>query len=130
MTRNSERLSCPFAVYVVSTGTPPGPLSVEQPASSRAMSRERMDFMAGDSAARTCRHNRPMLHRTLLALCVGVFSLAATAQDALPPAVLAALKAADLPAEALSAAAVPLNHRAPPWRYRALDPVQPGSSMK
>jgi serine-type D-Ala-D-Ala carboxypeptidase/endopeptidase (penicillin-binding protein 4) len=71
-----------------------------------------------------------MLHRTLLALCVGVFSLAAAAQDALPPAVLAALKAADLPAEALSAAAVPLGHRALPWRYRALDPVQPGSSMK
>ena len=71
-----------------------------------------------------------MLHRTLLALCVGVFSLAAAAQDTLPPAVLAALKAADLPAETLSAAAIPLGHRALPWRYRGLDPVQPGSSMK
>jgi D-alanyl-D-alanine carboxypeptidase/D-alanyl-D-alanine-endopeptidase (penicillin-binding protein 4) len=71
-----------------------------------------------------------MLHRTLLALCVGVFSLSAAAQDTLPPAVLAALKAADVPAEALSAAAIPLSHRAPPWRHRAMDPVQPGSSMK
>ncbi len=71
-----------------------------------------------------------MLHRTLLAWCVGVFSLAAAAQDSLPPAVLAALKAADVPADALSAMAVPLNHRAPSWRHRALEPVQPGSSMK
>jgi len=71
-----------------------------------------------------------MLHRTLLALCVGVFSLAAAAQDALPPGVLAALKAADVPAEALYAAAIPLAHRAPPWQYRALEPVQPGSTMK
>lgn len=72
-----------------------------------------------------------MLKRTLLALCVGVFwSLAATAQDNLPPAVLAALKTAEVPAEALAAMAVPLTHRAPAWRHRAQEAMQPGSSMK
>jgi serine-type D-Ala-D-Ala carboxypeptidase/endopeptidase (penicillin-binding protein 4) len=55
---------------------------------------------------------------------------AAAAQDFLPPAVLAALQQAGLPADALAAAAVPLGHVAPAWRHRAQVAVQPGSAMK
>jgi serine-type D-Ala-D-Ala carboxypeptidase/endopeptidase (penicillin-binding protein 4) len=72
-----------------------------------------------------------MFKRALAGLCVGVFiGLPAAAQDNLPPPVLAALKTADIPVEALSAMAVPLAHRAPPWRHRAQESMQPGSTMK
>ncbi len=60
-------------------------------------------------------------------------SLAATsaqAQDALPPAVKAALARIEVPPEALAAVALPLGHRALPWRHRADEAMQPGSAMK
>ena len=70
-----------------------------------------------------------MSKRILSALCLFV-SIGAAAQDNLPPAVLAALKTAELPPDALAAMAVPLTHRAPPWRHRAQESMQPGSTMK
>lgn len=70
-----------------------------------------------------------MSKRILSALFLFV-SIGAAAQDNLPPAALAALKAAEIPADALAAMAVPLAHRAPPWRHRAQEAMQPGSTMK
>ncbi len=70
-----------------------------------------------------------MSKRILSALFLFV-SLGAAAQDSLPPAVLAALKAAEVPADALAAMAVPLAHRAPAWRHRSQEAMQPGSAMK
>lgn len=52
------------------------------------------------------------------------------AQDALPEAVLEALHAAGLSADALAAAAVPLRHGERPWRHRAERAMQPGSTLK
>ena len=57
-------------------------------------------------------------------------ALPARAQDSLPAPVLAALKAANVPPEALGAVALPLGFRAPSWQHRAGEPMQPGSSMK
>ncbi len=54
----------------------------------------------------------------------------ALAQETLPPAVVQALQAAGLPAAALAAAALPLGHDAPAWRWRADEPMQPASTMK
>ena len=54
----------------------------------------------------------------------------ARAFDALPDAVIEALRAAGLPADALAAVALPLRHRDRVWRHRAEQPMQPGSSMK
>ncbi len=48
----------------------------------------------------------------------------------LPPAVAQALQTAGLPADALAAAALPLGHDAPAWRWRADVAMQPGSTMK
>lgn len=54
----------------------------------------------------------------------------ARADDALPPAVRAALAEADVPPEAFAGIALPLGHRAPAWRVRAGQPMQPASTLK
>jgi D-alanyl-D-alanine carboxypeptidase/D-alanyl-D-alanine-endopeptidase (penicillin-binding protein 4) len=71
-----------------------------------------------------------MLRALSLALATALWAAAAVAQDALPPAVLRALKAAGVPPDAMAAVALPLGHHAPPWRHRADVPMQPGSAMK
>ncbi len=71
-----------------------------------------------------------MLRRCLLASLLAFAAGPGAAQDTLPPPVLAALKAANVPADALGAVALPLGFRALPWRHRAAEPMQPGSSMK
>jgi D-alanyl-D-alanine carboxypeptidase/D-alanyl-D-alanine-endopeptidase (penicillin-binding protein 4) len=55
---------------------------------------------------------------------------AARADDALPEPVRAALAAAGVPASAFGGAALPLEHRARPWRHGAAVPMQPASTMK
>jgi D-alanyl-D-alanine carboxypeptidase/D-alanyl-D-alanine-endopeptidase (penicillin-binding protein 4) len=50
--------------------------------------------------------------------------------QALPPAVRAALQAAQLPDDALAAVALPLGHDAPAWGWRDQVAMQPGSTMK
>ncbi len=71
-----------------------------------------------------------MLLRCLLALLALLSCAATRAQDTLPPPVLAALKQAGVPADALGAVALPLGFRTLPWRHRAAEPMQPGSAMK
>ncbi len=69
----------------------------------------------------------------LFASCLHALAAApATAQDALPASVQAALRKADLPADALAAVALPLSGGAwtRPWQYRAQVPMQPASTMK
>jgi D-alanyl-D-alanine carboxypeptidase/D-alanyl-D-alanine-endopeptidase (penicillin-binding protein 4) len=63
----------------------------------------------------------------LLALLLGS---AVQAQDALPPAVLAALERAQVPPDALGAIALPLQRQGLPFRHRAEQAMQPGSTMK
>ena len=63
----------------------------------------------------------------------GLLGSAATAQDALPAAVTAALAEVGLGADALAAVALPLGAHARwqrPWQHRAHVPMQPGSTMK
>jgi serine-type D-Ala-D-Ala carboxypeptidase/endopeptidase (penicillin-binding protein 4) len=71
---------------------------------------------------------------SLGALCVAT---SAPAQTALPPGVLQALRSANVPADALAAAAIPLGAGPSkpsifvrPWRYRDQVPMQPASTMK
>ena len=64
------------------------------------------------------------------ALLTALLAAPARAQDALPPAVYEALRAAALPADALAAVALPLRHWARPWQHQAQRPMQPGSAMK
>lgn len=71
-----------------------------------------------------------MLRRCLLSSLFVLAAAPAPAQDRLPPPVLAAMEAAGVPADALGAVALPLGFRALPWRHRATEPMQPGSSMK
>jgi serine-type D-Ala-D-Ala carboxypeptidase/endopeptidase (penicillin-binding protein 4) len=57
----------------------------------------------------------------------------ARADDALPPAVLQALRNANVPTDALAAVALPLGSPSlfvRPWRHRAGVPMQPASTMK
>lgn len=54
----------------------------------------------------------------------------APARERLPPEVQQALHQAGVPADALAAVALPLQHWAWPWRWRAGVPMQPGSTMK
>ena len=75
------------------------------------------------------------MKRTLLACLFAVAVACAAAapprDDALPPAVAAALAKAGLPDDAFGAMVLPLTTRwARPWQYRALQPMQPGSTMK
>ena len=72
-----------------------------------------------------------MWTRSLLTLCLALLCAGtAGAQDRLPPAVQQALQRSGLPADALAAIALPLDHRARSWRHRATAQVQPGSTMK
>ena len=71
-----------------------------------------------------------MMPRLATALAATLLACAAQAQDPLPAAVRAALAKAGMPADALAAIALPLDHRAPIWRHRAEVPMQPGSAMK
>jgi len=76
---------------------------------------------------------RPMPRTWLPVLAVGLLAAAgpaATAGDELPPAVLAALQQAGVPADALAAAALPLSRWARPWQHRGEVAMQPGSAMK
>jgi D-alanyl-D-alanine carboxypeptidase/D-alanyl-D-alanine-endopeptidase (penicillin-binding protein 4) len=68
----------------------------------------------------------------LRVLCISALAAAAQAQDALPPAVRAALAQAGVPEDALAAVALPLGPvpRAAPWRHQAARPMQPASTMK
>jgi serine-type D-Ala-D-Ala carboxypeptidase/endopeptidase (penicillin-binding protein 4) len=69
----------------------------------------------------------------LLLLCQGLCQSAARADDALPPAVMQALRSANVPADALAAVALPLGPPSlfvRPWRHRAQVPMQPASTMK
>ena len=69
----------------------------------------------------------------LIGWMVGMLLMAcgmARAQDALPPSVLDALRAAGLPADALAAVALPLQHWDWAWSHQARKPMQPGSTMK
>jgi serine-type D-Ala-D-Ala carboxypeptidase/endopeptidase (penicillin-binding protein 4) len=75
----------------------------------------------------TGRHWRSAAAVLLAALLV---TLPAQAQDTLPPPVQAALDAAGVPADALSAIAVPLHWWGRRWEHGADRPVQPGSTMK
>ena len=70
------------------------------------------------------------LSALLVCLVLATAAASARGQDALPAAVQAALGRAGVPADGLAVAALPLGHRALPWRHRALLPVQPGSAMK
>ena len=65
-----------------------------------------------------------------IALAAALLASPAAAQDPLPASVQAALDKAGVPADALAAMALPLGHRAPPWRHRADVAMQPGSAMK
>lgn len=64
-----------------------------------------------------------------MALALAIAAPAA-ADDALPPAVLAALQRAGAGPAALAAVALPLQHAAPPWQHRAQVPLPPASTMK
>ena len=66
----------------------------------------------------------------LIALALLMLSAAARAQDALPPSVQDALRAAGLPTESLAAVALPLQHRDWAWSHQARKPMQPASTMK
>ena len=70
----------------------------------------------------------------LLLLCAAVCVTPASAEQALPSNVRAALARLDLPPEALAAAAVPLGQHGlgwpRAWQYRAQVPMQPASTMK
>ena len=67
----------------------------------------------------------------LVAVLMALFASPARAwDDVLPPAVRRALVAAGVPADALAAVALPLDHWSRPWRYRDQVAMQPGSSMK
>lgn len=66
-----------------------------------------------------------------LACVVASFAATAVAEDnQLPPAVRDALAKAGVGADSLAAVALPLQHAAPPWSYRANVPMQPASTMK
>ena len=73
-----------------------------------------------------------LLITTLLTLAPALaFAAPALRDDALPPAVTAALAKAGLPEDALAAIALPLGTRwARPWQVRATQPMAPGSTMK
>jgi D-alanyl-D-alanine carboxypeptidase/D-alanyl-D-alanine-endopeptidase (penicillin-binding protein 4) len=64
-----------------------------------------------------------------LALLLGLAG-PARAQDRLPATVLQALAAAQVPAEALGAVALPLARQGLPFRHQAQLSMQPGSTMK
>jgi serine-type D-Ala-D-Ala carboxypeptidase/endopeptidase (penicillin-binding protein 4) len=70
-----------------------------------------------------------LLSVMLSALAVPQAALAQPAPD-LPSAVLKALVDAQLPADALAAAALPLEHRGRPWQLQAERPMVPASTMK
>lgn len=65
-----------------------------------------------------------------VAIVVTIAAGPAHADDPLPAPVRAALDAAGVPASAFGAAALPLEHRGRPWRHGALQPMQPGSTIK
>ena len=73
---------------------------------------------------------RCLIFGLFFGLLFTLFTTTAKAQDALPPVVRDALLAAGLPADALAAAALPLQRWARPWQHQAQRPMQPGSSMK
>lgn len=73
---------------------------------------------------------RPLRRAALCGLVVLCAAAPAVAQDALAPAVLQALRDADVPPEALAGVALPLGHHGRAWRRDATRPMQPGSSMK
>jgi D-alanyl-D-alanine carboxypeptidase/D-alanyl-D-alanine-endopeptidase (penicillin-binding protein 4) len=69
----------------------------------------------------------------LCATFLAALWLPVCAQDSLPPAVLAALQKAGVPAEAFGAVALPLGPLAGesrPWQFRAEVPMQPASTLK
>ena len=75
------------------------------------------------------------MYRPLLVLLFALSGVAAAApaapDDALPSTVAIALAQAGLPEDTLAAIALPLTTRwARPWRFRASQPMQPGSMMK
>ncbi len=65
-----------------------------------------------------------------LLLVLAAAAWPAHAQDPLPPAVVAALAAAQLPADALAAVALPLGRWQRAWRFGAERAMQPASTMK
>jgi D-alanyl-D-alanine carboxypeptidase/D-alanyl-D-alanine-endopeptidase (penicillin-binding protein 4) len=84
------------------------------------------------------RDNRTMMKRTSLAfaaswaisLALGFSAAPASAQNKLPPAVLQALKDANVSPDAMAVMAIPLGHRAAPFKHRASVPMQPASTLK
>ena len=74
--------------------------------------------------------SRLWLNAFVFALLAVTAAETPAARDELPPAVIAALQQAGLPADALAAAALPLTRWARPWSHRAEVPMQPGSAMK
>ena len=73
-----------------------------------------------------------LLSTAVLAMALPIAVAApALRDDPLPAAVTAALAQAGLPEDAFAATAVPITTRwARPWQFRALQPMQPGSTMK
>ncbi len=66
----------------------------------------------------------------LLPLLLALLCLSAHAQDKLPPSVLAALKSAGIPLQAVAVVAQPLDNGKPALQHQAQTPMNPASLMK